>query len=100
MKTDYKLRGQINNASGSIMDNIAEGFGRGGNKEFIQFPEIAPGSVCETQSQLYRILDRQYISNEKFTGLYNMADEIKKMLLGLIIYLNKSDFKRAKFKDR
>jgi four helix bundle protein len=44
---DYKLKDQINGSSGSIMDNIAEGFGRGGKLEFIQFMEIAHASVCE-----------------------------------------------------
>ena len=56
---DYKLKDQINGSSGSFMDNIAEGFGRGGNAEFIQFLEISHASAFETQSQLYRVLDRK-----------------------------------------
>ena len=59
---DYKLKEQINGASGSIMDNIAEGFGRQGKLEFIQFLIYASGSACETKSQLYRALDRNYIT--------------------------------------
>lgn len=67
---DYKLKDQINGSSGSIMDNIAEGFGRGGNNEFIQFLTVSLGSTFECQSQLYRILDRKYINKIQFDELY------------------------------
>ncbi len=97
---DYKLKDQINGSSGSIMDNIAEGFGRGGNPEFIQFLEISHASACECQSQLYRLLDKKYINPEKFKLLYDLADEIRKMLLSLISYLSKSALKGPKYKLR
>lgn len=97
---DYKLKDQIGDASGSIMDNIAEGFGRGGNPEFIQHLEISHASACECQSQLYRVLDRKYITEEKFKNLYEKAEEIKRMLLSLISYLLRSDFKGPKYKAK
>lgn len=100
LKNDYKLKEQINGASGSIMDNIAEGFGRAGNNEFIQFLEIAHASACETQSQLYRVKDRNYISDEHFTELYALANESKNKIIALVNYLKTSPFKGFKFKDR
>jgi len=100
LNRDYKLKEQINASSGSVMDNIAEGFGRAGNNEFIQFLEYAHGSACESQSQLYRISDRNYINKNTFEELYKLAEEIKSMLIGLINYLKKSAFKGVKYKDR
>lgn len=97
---DYKLKEQLNGSSGSIMDNIAEGFGRGGNLEFIQFLEISHASACESQSQLYRVKDRMYISDETFKKLYDMADEVKRMVLALIKYLSKTPMTGPKYKWR
>lgn len=100
LSKDYKLKDQINGSSGSIMDNIAEGFGRGGNLEFIQFLEISHGSACECQSQLYRISDRKYIQVEKFTELYNLCVEIKKISRSLIHYMSSSENKGIKYSLR
>jgi four helix bundle protein len=94
---DFALKDQINRASGSIMDNIAEGFGRGGNKEFILFLGYSSGSAMETKSQLYRALDRNYISKNDFNLMFNLANSIGKMNGGLIDYLNSSDLRGRKF---
>ncbi len=67
---DYRLIDQWRAASGSIMDNIAEGFDREGRKEFLQFLSIAKGSTGEVRSQAYRTFDRNYLTPEEFEQVY------------------------------
>ena len=98
LKTDYRLKDQINGSSGSIMDNIAEGFNRGGNKEFINFLSYSKGSAGESLSQLYRIFDRNYITEKEFNDLSGKAIEIVNRIGGLMAYLKKSGFKGHKLK--
>src|SRR5438477_3478012 len=74
-KKSYRLINQIEGSAGSIMDNIAEGFERSGNKEFVQFLYISKGSCGEFRSQLYRALDRSYINDEEFKNLYTSVVE-------------------------
>ncbi len=95
---DYKLRGQINGASGSIMDNIAEGFERDGKTEFRQFLSIAKGSCGEVPSQLYRAIDRNHITQEQFESVKRQSEELSKKLANFIKYLNSSEIKGLKFK--
>src|SRR6266496_2371350 len=99
-KRNFRLIGQIEGSAGSVMDNIAEGFERSGNKEFIQFLYVAKGSCGELRSQLYRALDRNYLNPDEFNMLYNMAMEIIIMLQKLIDYLENSNLKGTKFKTR
>ena len=100
ISSDFRFKDQIRGSAGSIMDNIAEGFERGSRLEFINSLTTAKGEAGELKSQLYRGLDNNYFSKEVFETLYNLVDEITKMLTSLILYLNKSKIKGQKFKDR
>ena len=84
---DFRLNGQITGAGVSSMSNIAEGFSRRSNKEFIQFLFISKSSVTEVQSEAYVALDQKYISQQTFKKIYNQAEEVSKLDSGLITYL-------------
>ena len=94
---DFRFVQQIRAAAGSIMDNIAEGYGRGGNKEFIQFLSIAKGSTQEVLSQLYRAYDVQYITEQEFIEIKQLLNTISVMLHNLIERLKQSDIKGSKY---
>ena len=96
----YRLSEQFESSCGSICDNIAEGFGRGGNKELIQFLAIARGSCHECMSQVYRIEIINFISSVERDEYLAKLFDISKQLNGFSAYLQKSDFKGVKYKSR
>ncbi len=98
--TNFRLINQVEGSAGSIMDNIAEGFERGGNREFIQFLFIAKASCGELRSQLYRALDRNYINQLEFDSLSIHAMKISSLIQKLISYLDSSEIKGIKYKGR
>jgi len=88
---DFRLSGQIQDAAGSVMHNIAEGFDAGTNPEFIRFLKISRRSAAsEVQSELYLALDRNYISQDELTNAYELATETKRLINGMIGYLRRS----------
>jgi len=94
---DFGLRDQIQRSAVSVLSNIAEGFGRGGTKEFLNFAYIARGSLTEVKSQLYVALDVDYLDQEYFNKLFEQATRTETLLNGLIKHLRASDFRGSKF---
>jgi len=84
---DYGLTGQIQRAAISVMANIAEGFVRRSNREFVQFLFVAMSSAAEVQNHLYVAMDQKYLSQEEFAVIYSQADKTARIISGLISYL-------------
>jgi len=95
---DFALKDQIRRASISAMSNVAEGFDRSGNQEFIQFLTIAKGSLGEIRSRLYVALDQLYINSVTFNALAKETDEIGRMIIAFMKYLKTSGYRGSKFK--
>jgi four helix bundle protein len=93
-KKDFGLQNQIQRSCVSVMSNIAEGFGRGSNSEFVQFLFVAKGSLSEVKSQLYIAMDLKYINQTEFKESYETAEEISKLINSFIRHL-KDDKKRG-----
>ena len=94
---DYGLRDQIQRAAVSICSNIAEGFERRGNREFIKYLWIAKGSAAEVSSQIYHVLDVGYISQEQFNGVYDAAKRIGSLIHRLIASIPDPDHIKSPF---
>jgi four helix bundle protein len=94
---DFGLRDQIRRASVSAMSNIAEGFERGGNKEFVQYLSNAKGSAGEVRSQLYVALDVGFLNQKKFGELFGLAEETSRLIAGFMRYLQQSNYRGSKF---
>ena len=86
---DFSLRDQINRATGSSMDNIAEGFDSGSDAEFVRFLRYSQRSCSEVQSQLYRAIDREYLTQKQFGDLFRLATHARSKIGAFIKYLKK-----------
>lgn len=95
---DFGLKHQIQRAAVSTMANIAEGYDRGGDKEFIQFLSTSKGSCGEVKSHLYVALDQNYVTQPQFDQLYGQADEVARLISGFMAYLQQSPLRGRKFK--
>ena len=94
---DFPLRGQARDASISVMGNIAEGFERGGNREFMQFLSIAKGSCGELRSHLCAAMDVRYITQQQHQQINEKALEVSRMTSGLMNHLGHSAMRGSKY---
>jgi four helix bundle protein len=96
--TNHSLKEQIRRASISVVSNIAEGFGRGGNKEFIHFLSVARGSLAEIKSQIILANDFGYLEKEEFEETLTILVDTGRLIGGLIRHLKKAKISGSKFK--
>ena len=94
---DFALRDQIRRAVISVTSNIAEGFERGGNREFIQALSVAKGSAGEVRSQLYVALDEGYLTQPEFDDLCALALRASRLIAGFMAFLQKTEIPGPKF---
>jgi four helix bundle protein len=97
-KRDFGLKDQLRKAAVSILSNIAEGFERGGDQEFLQFLAVAKGSCGEVRAQLYVALDQGYLPRDRFESLTALTKEISRLISGFMQYLRQSSFRGNKYR--
>ncbi len=97
---DLPLVSQIRRAASSVTSNIAEGFERDGNREFVSFLSISKGSCGEVKDHLYTAFDERYIAENEFENTYKLADEAGRRIGAFMRYLEQSDLKGRKFANR
>ena len=98
-KYDTRFVQQIRASAGSIMDNIAEGFERTGNKEFLNFLYIAKGSCGEVRSQLIRANALGYMTKEEYDELYTECRKLSAGIMNFIKEIRTSEYAGAKYKE-
>lgn len=99
-RKNYGLKEQLDRAAGSVMDNIAEGFERDGNREFIHFLSISKASLGEVRSQLYRVLDRKIIDQLQFNEYNEKCLSLANRIGRFMTYLNNSEIRGKKFQKQ
>lgn len=96
-KWDSRFVQQIHAAAGSVMDNIAEGYERQGNKEFINFLYIAKGSCGEVRSQIIRAVDVEYLPKDKGSEMYNACKKLSGSIVNFMKGLRQQDYKGTRY---